>query len=1034
MNARILVTGIAALLLPATLHAANRFWIDPLGGSFTATTNWSATSGGAGGASVPIAADVANFTLGANYSVSFSGATTNLALDVDNGTVTFALNGSTYTTTGSFGTDIAAVQGQSARLTILDGTLTGDGSGDSVTVGAAGTGFLTIGQDGVVGDVINRNSLTVGGQGNGTLTVNENGRINGQALNIGASATGLLSISGTRAIADFSANTTVGLSATGSLNVTNGGTFFSTSSVTMGSGAIGEGSIIVNGIGSSFTSGVLTVGSLGSGTLTVSAGAFLSGTTGLLADSPSGSGAATIDGANSRWDVSNGLGVGGGGIGSLTISRGGMVSTGFNSFLGFGSGSVGRTTVTGDASRWVSTADLLVGVSGVGEMTISNRATATFATINLGQSATGEGSIAVTGTGSILTANQNLNVAGAGDGTLSIADGGEVYVGADLTISNPAGAAIGTVNLDGGAIYVGGNFTNAGVLNFADGLLRIAGDFSPSAASAEFIVNGTDFLELPTLDLVGAGATQNVSTLTVASTRRAQLNLRHGRVVDLGSGDLQIAVAAGAEGTVNIESGGQLRTTGNVAVGGTASGAGGAGTLTIRNGSVDAGALHLHGGGIVDFEGGLLAVDSFAELDGEFRWTAGELRFDAALTTLSNALISGLLGPDAILGPGQSITTAAAAQIVVLMTPLVVNGGQIAVETLQNDSAIEIRSGSVVSMSASNNGGLIVLANPLASFGGKALVNDGTIRGTGILTGDLTNSSTGRIETISGERLILDGASISNAGTISVIGGELQGNAALVNQAGTGLISARDAILRFTDVTNNSGIAFSNGTVDFYGDLTQNVGGRITVSNGGIANFYDDVVIAAGANDVQATALGDTISRVAFFGSYNGGITGGGQAFIEGDHRPGNSPALVTFGGDVVYGPFSSIEMELASTARGTGYDAIDVAGTLTLDGTLDVVLLDAFEPQPGHVFNLFDWGTLDGTFQTVNLPDLQFDYEWDATRLYDNGTLIVIPEPSAAGLAFFGVSFFGLFRRHPNRPHSFRPERIVETRGCGRR
>ncbi|MEO8351691.1 MAG: hypothetical protein ABI680_08165, partial [Chthoniobacteraceae bacterium] len=503
--------------------------------------------------------------------------------------------------------------------------------------------------------------------------------------------------------------------------------------------------------------------------------------------------------------------------------------------------------------------------------------------------------------------------------------------------------------------------------------------------------------------------------------RRGELRIRENRVLNLGAGNVRIAAAAGAQGAVIVETGGQLRNTGVVAVGGTNGSAGGQGTLTIRNGTVDAGTLLLYSGGIIDFDGGLLAVDAISTLDGAFNWTAGELRFEAALTTLTNAVVSGLLGPDAILGAGQWITTPAANQNVTLATPLVVDGGRIAADQFQNDSALEIRAGSVESTDMTTNGGLVILTDPLAAFGGANLANDATIRGTGRLTGNLINYSTGRIETIAGERLILEGASNSNRGTISVIGGELQGNAALVNEAGSGLISARDAILRFATVTNNGGIAFSNGTVDFYGDLTQNVGGRITVSNGGIANFYDDVVIAAGANDVQATALGDTISRVPFFGSYNGGITGGGQAFIEGDHRPGNSPALVTFGGDVVYGPFSSIEMELASTARGTGYDAIDVAGTLTLDGALDVVLIDAFQPQPGHVFDLFNWGTLDGTFQTVNLPDLQLDYEWDATRLYDNGTLTVIPEPSAAGLAFFGVSFFGLFRRHPNRPHSFR-------------
>jgi len=49
-----------------------------------------------------------------------------------------------------------------------------------------------------------------------------------------------------------------------------------------------------------------------------------------------------------------------------------------------------------------------------------------------------------------------------------------------------------------------------------------------------------------------------------------------------------------------------------------------------------------------------------------------------------------------------------------------------------------------------------------------------------------------------------------------------------------------------------------------------------------------------------------------------------------------------------------------AGTDPGT-YDAVDVAGTLSLDGTLDIRLIDAFQPEAGDSFDILDWGTLAG-------------------------------------------------------------------------
>jgi hypothetical protein len=161
-----------------------------------------------------------------------------------------------------------------------------------------------------------------------------------------------------------------------------------------------------------------------------------------------------------------------------------------------------------------------------------------------------------------------------------------------------------------------------------------------------------------------------------------------------------------------------------------------------------------------------------------------------------------------------------------------------------------------------------------------------------------------------------------------------------------------------------------------------------------VTTFYDDVTIAVGANSVQASAVGNVQAAVVFLGSYNGGVTGGGAAFIEGDHRPGNSPAVVNFGGDVFYGGGATLAIEIGGTAAGTGFDQVQVAGDLSLAGTLEVSLL-GFAPAAGNSFDILNWTALIGTFDHVVLPVLAAGLTWNTSQLYTNGILSV-----AAGIA----------------------------------
>ena len=98
---------------------ANRYWVGGTGTwNTTSTTNWSASSGGASGASVPTAADSVFFDSATTYTVTMTGALTCLDLTVSAGTVTFATGTTpTLAVSGSWSTTASTVWNSTGTIT-----------------------------------------------------------------------------------------------------------------------------------------------------------------------------------------------------------------------------------------------------------------------------------------------------------------------------------------------------------------------------------------------------------------------------------------------------------------------------------------------------------------------------------------------------------------------------------------------------------------------------------------------------------------------------------------------------------------------------------------------------------------------------------------------------------------------------------------------------------------------------------------------------------------------------------------------------
>jgi hypothetical protein len=155
-----------------------------------------------------------------------------------------------------------------------------------------------------------------------------------------------------------------------------------------------------------------------------------------------------------------------------------------------------------------------------------------------------------------------------------------------------------------------------------------------------------------------------------------------------------------------------------------------------------------------------------------------------------------------------------------------------------------------------------------------------------------------------------------------------------------------------------------------------------------------------------ATFFGD------FYARTGGTLTGTGTKFYEAGLFIGNSPGLATDEGSVAFGADAVVEVEIGGVAPGNGsgfHDKLVVLGGLSFEGTLRLKSWAGFVGLAGQHFDLFDWGSQNGQFSSIDASGLLLapGTALDFSQLYVDGSIsvVAVPEPQSWLLLLAGIA-----------------------------
>lgn len=243
-----------------------------------------------------------------------------------------------------------------------------------------------------------------------------------------------------------------------------------------------------------------------------------------------------------------------------------------------------------------------------------------------------------------------------------------------------------------------------------------------------------------------------------------------------------------------------------------------------------------------------------------------------------------------------------------------------------------------------------------------------------------------------GTLVVLGGADVRSSGELFM--GWTEGSTAQLTVSGVGSTCVSDSV--YPAIVGNQGTA----------QLTIDAGGRVEKTNGGFilgngsagagtvaltgtdsafkspaltvgqygagAVHVNDGRVALG--DIDPAAVPSGQMHIADYGQLAGtGTVTGSVVNVSGQVKPGGDEANALTGVLTIDGNYSQQDAELTIKMKGRlpgdEYGVLHVTGTASLDGGLQLLPIEGFEPQPGDQFVVLTADTVSGTFAAKWAP-----------------------------------------------------------------
>ena len=227
----------------------------------------------------------------------------------------------------------------------------------------------------------------------------------------------------------------------------------------------------------------------------------------------------------------------------------------------------------------------------------------------------------------------------------------------------------------------------------------------------------------------------------------------------------------------------------------------------------------------------------------------------------------------------------------------------------------------------------------------------------------------GTLQTRPSREFRMDFHGLHNQGQIGMIGGSFV--APLLRHEGA--LTVNPLLVSADDATLETSVVFADGS-----STTIRRNARLIID--GSAHFESSAVVSGGGE--LLLAVGST-------------ATGNAQIGVDLENRgsiePGASLGTFHVRGDFSQRSSGSLLFEIAGTTPGTEYDRLIVDDSAAFDGDLIVDLDPAYLPVEGDAFDLLDFRSVTGKFDTLDFDALPAGLFWNVSQLYLDGIVSIV-------------------------------------------